>query len=220
MILYMEVCMSGGAVYSTHCLCSTVNLWGFDRITAIGPLKGAYIHPRFQRDLPLCVENLRRIRAIPKVPAKVRRTLLEASSNRELELRKMGDAAAKKAHRKAASKRRTTTATKSKASAASVVSQDLHEGGAIIDDDTPGRSTSDSFSETGTSFWSNVDTFFEEDSCGFSAAAAQPASADGSVFLELVSVLNDDMEELWKTNEFSDILDDSSIALVEVHRTL
>lgn len=55
----------------------TVNLWGFDRITAIGPNKGAYRHPNFQRDQPLRVESLRRIRAIPKIPAKIRRKLEE-----------------------------------------------------------------------------------------------------------------------------------------------
>lgn len=50
-----------------------VNLWGFERITVVGPEKGAYFHPHFQRDLPLVVEKLRRVRAIPKIPAKERR---------------------------------------------------------------------------------------------------------------------------------------------------
>ena len=51
----------------------SVNLWGFDRNTSIGPEKGAYFHPCFQRDQILVVEKLRRVRAIPKIPAKERR---------------------------------------------------------------------------------------------------------------------------------------------------
>lgn len=50
-----------------------MNLWGFDRNTSVGPEKGAYFHPFFQRDEALVVEKLRRVRAIPKVPAKERR---------------------------------------------------------------------------------------------------------------------------------------------------
>lgn len=50
-----------------------MNLWGFDRSTAVGPGKGAYFHPNFQRDEALVVEKLRRVRAIPKIPAKERR---------------------------------------------------------------------------------------------------------------------------------------------------
>jgi hypothetical protein len=51
----------------------SVNLWGFDRNTSVGPDKGAYFHPFFQRDQTLVVEKLRRVRAIPKIPAKERR---------------------------------------------------------------------------------------------------------------------------------------------------
>lgn len=51
----------------------SVNLWGFDRNTSVGPEKGAYFHPFFQRDQTLVVEKLRRVRAIPKIPAKERR---------------------------------------------------------------------------------------------------------------------------------------------------
>jgi hypothetical protein len=56
-------------------IAGSVNLWDFDRITYIGPEKGAYFHEKFQRDKPFDVQKLRRARAIKKVPAKERRRL-------------------------------------------------------------------------------------------------------------------------------------------------
>ena len=65
--------LAGSMLFVFRRVILSVNLWGFDRNTSIGPEKGAYFHPCFQRDQPLVVEKLRRVRAIPKIPAKERR---------------------------------------------------------------------------------------------------------------------------------------------------
>lgn len=51
----------------------TVNLWGFDRIVQPGSEKGAYFHEHFLRGQPLIINQMRRIRAIKKIPARERR---------------------------------------------------------------------------------------------------------------------------------------------------